>query len=195
MVRGSLPRRASGLLFLPLQFGVVLLHELPNLVSEVGPNYSLKTLPQILFQEPGYFFERFESGDWEQEGDQVCKEACKLYVRATNIRVPQKGPEKLVVEYTCDDWIWKVVHVEIVPESRPPHRRSFRNPVLDLSAGRGIGDYDKLGGELAVIAVKDLLLGGRDTRMTQARCEAFFDNDRNFALNAVLKTSGPIGLD
>jgi hypothetical protein len=160
-----------------------------------GPKYSLKTLPQILFQDPGYFFDRYEAGEWEQEGKQVCEEACKLNVRATNIRIPQKGPEKLVVEYTCDDWVWKVVHVEIVPESRPPHRRSFRKPVLDLSAGRGIGDYDKLGGELAVIEVKDLLLGGRERRMTQARCEAFFDDDRNFALGGVLVSDGHLGLE
>ena len=156
--------------------------------------YRDKTLPQILFKDPDYFFWAYEQV-LEQQGGQIWDEACELYMKATNIRVPQKGPEKLVVEYTRDDWSGKLAHIEIVPESRPAHRRSFREPVLDLSAGRSLFEYDKNAGQLLVLNVKELLLGGRSTPMTQARCEAFFDDDRNFALGGVLVSDGHLGLE
>jgi hypothetical protein len=99
------------------------------------------------------------------------------------------------VEYTLEDFNNKLAHVEIVPISRPHHRRSFREPVLDLSVGRRLCKYDKHAGQLLVIAVKELLLGGRSTPMTQARCEAFFEDDSNFALEGVLVSGGHFELD
>jgi len=160
-----------------------------------GRKHSGKTLPQILFQDPDYFFWAVEVGYLEMQGERVWDEACDLYLKAKNIRIPQEGPEKRVVEYTLNDFNNKLAHVEIVPISRPHHRRSFREPVLDLSVGRRLCKYDKHAGELLVIAVKELLLGGRSTPMTQARCEAFFDNDRNFALDGVLVSGGHFGLE
>jgi hypothetical protein len=115
-----------------------------------------------------------------QKGVDIANEAADLFVKARHIRVPQTGPEPLVVEYTVADHAHKLAHVEVVPVSREPHRRSFRKPVVDLCAARELQEYDKNGGALLVLLVKHLHLGGRSTPMTAARCEAFFDDDSNF---------------
>lgn len=44
--------------------------------------------------------------------------------------------------------------------------------------------YDKSGGRLLIRDVKVYLFGGVNARLTAQRCEAFFDDDANFVLDA-----------
>jgi hypothetical protein len=60
--------------------------------SSIGARkHSGKTLPQILFQDPDYFFWAVEVGYLEQQGQTMWDEACDLYLKAKNIRIPQEG--------------------------------------------------------------------------------------------------------
>ncbi len=139
-----------------------------------------KTLPQVLFADPDWFFWAFEEGVLQKNGFKA--EADALHRKATRIRIPPTGPEELVAEY--------LVHVggkfgalDIVPRSRPLHEGSspaFRSDFIDLSVPRRIAKYDKRGCKMLVDSVKFHLFGNAKTKMTRQRCEAFFDDASNF---------------
>lgn len=59
-----------------------------------------------------------------------------------------------------------------------------KTDVIDLSVPRQIKAYDKSGGQLLVRVVKLYLFGSSTARLTARRCEAFFDDDTNFVLEA-----------
>jgi len=144
-----------------------------------------KTLPQVVFADPDYFFWAYRAGVLERYGMQ--DEAEAVYSRAVSIRIPQKGPQKLVAEYAVHPSVGKFVNMEIVPESRPPHQGSThttRLPVFDLSFPWRIASYDKAGGKALVDALKVYLFGDPHYRLTKEHCERFFENDANFVLPA-----------
>ncbi|MGO9118335.1 MAG: hypothetical protein ACLQPD_12110 [Desulfomonilaceae bacterium] len=144
--------------------------------------YKGKTLPQIVFADPDWFFWAWEDGVFANRSLYM-SEAQKIHRRATNIRVPQRGPEKLVVEYTIHPSSGALAKAEIVPESRPPHMGASPThcrDVIDLSVPRQIATYDKTGGKLLVKLIKEHILGGSKKRLTKKICEEFFDNIANF---------------
>ncbi len=143
--------------------------------------YKGKTLPQIVLADPDWFFWAWEERVFVDKG--LMSEAQKIYRRATNIRIPQSGREKLIVEYIIHPSVEKFVTAEIIPESRPEHERvilSLRKEVFDLSVPRQIAPYDKIGGKLLVELIKRYVFGDSKKRMTKKICEEFFDDDANF---------------
>ena len=139
-----------------------------------------KTLPQIVFSDPDWFF-------WAIEDD-VFKGAQKveaelIAARAKSIRIPDNAKGDLQAEYLVHQPTGKFAGMDIVPTSRPLHEGSspaFRKNVIDLSTARSIAPYDKLGCRNLIAAAKHALFGSSSARLTQQKCESFFDTPSNF---------------
>ena len=141
-----------------------------------------KTLPQVLFSDPDYFFWGYENGVFTKD---LPEESEELYKKARFIRVPQSGGEKKVVEYMVHKPTRKLGNIRIVPESQPSHQGSsptFRSEVINLSIPRQLAPYDKMGGKILIAILKPIILGNGNHNLTKRRCEEFFENDENFSL-------------
>lgn len=143
-----------------------------------------KTLPQVLFHDPEWFFWAYEDERlFKDSPPMLRREADTLYARARSIRIPQNGSETRVVEYEFYPGTEKFCGFEIVEESRPRHEGSTgtsRSTHIDMSIPRRQADYDKLGFKLLVDELKQVFFGDSEWRMTKGRCEAFFDDAANF---------------
>jgi len=135
-----------------------------------------KTLPQIVFDDPDWFF--WAIGQRVFRGT-LADEAERIDGRARRIRVPPSDGRPRVAEYTRRSRDGAFTVLELVETSRPPHSRSERRPWIDLSYATG--SYDKTGCRLLVSAAKFALFGSATYRLTRRRAEAFFDDDDNFA--------------
>ena len=141
-----------------------------------------KSLPQVLFADPDWFFWAIDESVFRGK---IEKEAQEIYRKSRSIRIPQKRNEKLVAEYAIHPPTKKFGNMEIVPASRPHHEGStstYRSKVIDLGIPRKIAAYDKFGCKLLISNVKYYLFGNSSLRMTEKKCEDFFDNDENFDL-------------
>jgi hypothetical protein len=143
--------------------------------------YKGDNLPKVLFADPDWFFWAYDEEAFQ--GTQE-READIIYVRATNIRIPQPNGQKLVAEYMIHPSVGKFSGMELVPEDRPAHEGStptFRRNVIDLSIPRQISEYDKTGGKILIQSVKFHYFGNQSARMTKPRCEDFFNDPANFS--------------
>jgi hypothetical protein len=141
-----------------------------------------KTLPQIAFKDPDWFFWAMEDTIFKGK---ILNEAQEIYRKSRSIRIPKNGSKKLVAEYAIHSPTERFAYMEIVPASRPNHVGSsdtFRSDVIDLSIPRHIAPYDKLGCRSLISSLKYYLFDNSSYRMTKARCEAFFEDDGNFDL-------------
>jgi hypothetical protein len=141
-----------------------------------------KTLPQIIFNDPDWFFWAVEKDAFRNKGP-LAREADDLARKATAIRIPgAEGGERLA-EYIIHPPTGKFSYMDIIPAGQDVHEGSsptFRRPVMDLSVPRKIAPFDKLGSRTLLSRVKLELFGSKSARMTQKRCEEFFDNPDNF---------------
>ena len=143
--------------------------------------YSGKTLPQVLLYDPDWFFGAFEKGDFSDKGSLVY-EANDLYNKATSIKIPNNNGE-LVAEYLVHASTGKFLRFKIVPLHSPQHEgssRTFRFPVIDLSAPRKIAKQDKHGCKQLLYSFKRYVFGSPSTRLTKNKCEEFFKDNTNF---------------
>ena len=142
-----------------------------------------RTLPWVVFADPDWFFWAHKKGALEGA---LAEEAKEIYRKACAIRVPSRtalGEQEVEVEYYIHEPTGKFATFKIVPASRPLHQGAspaFRRKVIDLSVPRRIAPYDKLGGSLMISELKSYLFGSSSYRMTERRCQKFFENDSNF---------------
>ena len=144
-----------------------------------------KTLPQIVFDDPDWFFFNFEEGRFAQWDSELGRQAKLIEKRARNIKIPKKNPELYEVEYIVDSMSGKFASIQIVDKDRPDHVGSSiteRKKVIDLRFPRTWKSYDKLGGKILVKSLKYLLFGSQSARLTKQRCEDFFDDLNNFVV-------------
>lgn len=141
-----------------------------------------KTLPQVLFSDPDWFFWAVETGVFKKRM-YLKSEVEKIFNRATRIKIPQTGEKTLVVEYWIHHPTKKFSHFDLVPIDRSPHVGSsttFRSDYIDMSVPRRIARYDKTGCKALIRSLKSHILGGPKVRLTRQLCESFFDEDDNF---------------
>ena len=146
-----------------------------------------KTLPQLLFTDPDYFFWAYEEGVFDKRGRQLQTEAKRIHSKVTSIRIPQHGLERLQVEYRFYFDDHTSIGFDIVEESSLPHAGATpteRADFIDMSIPRRQRNYDKRGYRIFLRSLKGHLIGNGSARMTQRLCEAFFDDDSNFRRNA-----------
>jgi hypothetical protein len=143
-----------------------------------------KSLPQVIFTDPDWFFWALEDGVFKGKG-QLEREAADLSRKARSIRIPGKQGDQLVAEYFVHPPTGKFARVQIVTAETPKHEGSspaIRKDVIDLSMPRQIAPYDKLGCKILISGVKHALFGNSSARMTRERCELFFDTPSNFRI-------------
>jgi hypothetical protein len=148
--------------------------------------YKGKTLPQVVFSDPDWFFwahreQIFKGG--------VATEARRIAERATRIRIPSKEGERQVAVYYLHRPTGTFGDLSLMSASEAEDEEDdsdvlMKKDVIDLSVPRQIKTYDKSGGQLLIRVVKLYLFGSSTTRLTARRCEAFFDDDANFVLDA-----------
>ena len=144
-----------------------------------------KSLPQVIFSDPDWFFWALDEGVFEGKG-RLENETRLLGRRARQIRIPSVNDEPKEAEYLIHPPTGKFATVEVVPASQPRHEGSspsFRASVFDLSIPRQIAPYDKLDCANLLKKVKYCLFGDSVYRMTKRRCEDFFDDPSNFGEN------------
>jgi len=144
--------------------------------------YNGKTLPQILFIDPDWFFWAMSEKVFNNKGA-LTAQAKEIDIKARNIRVPVQDGEDRVVEYLIHRPTMKFGDMRLVPRNQPIHEGASpacRSEVIDLSFPREHASYDKRGYQLILSCVKHYLFGDSNHRMTRKRCEHFFDDDSNF---------------
>jgi hypothetical protein len=138
-----------------------------------------RSLPQILFSDPGYFFWSVEKNIFK---GCLAMEADKLTRMVRHIRIPKQDPENWCVEYffTPEN---KFSRFQIIPTNRGSHMGSSitgRTIHIDMSVIRQACRYDKGGYKRFLKTIKYYLFRNSSKRMTATRCEEVFDDDGNF---------------
>ena len=144
--------------------------------------HSGKTLPQVLFADPDWFFWAIEEKVFAKR-PAFASEAATLHSRARSIKIPVSKGANSVVEYVIHQPTGKFSHFDIVPRERNRHEGSsptFRLDVIDMSIPRQIAPYDKLGCKSLVASLKYHVFGKESARVTKARAEEFFSDKSNF---------------
>lgn len=146
-----------------------------------------KTLPQIVFQDPDWLFWAVKDGVFNKR-KYLKQEVNEINEKARRIRIPQNNGSELVALYTLDRnghfCCLRTIAKSQVPFWRgPPILLNNKHPFIDLSVPKRLKGYDKRGYRLFIKDMKAILFGHRDCRMTQRRCEEFFNDDSNFLIS------------
>ena len=136
--------------------------------------YEGRTLPEILFADPDYFFwlrEEVLKGALATEAEHLEK-VCR-------IRILREPAEAFMVEYRFEPE-GQFAYFSIVrrdreryPESHIIHRAGH----LDFSYLRSRKQYDKRGYVRFLRCFRREFFGDESARMTKERCEGFFNGD------------------
>lgn len=156
-------------------------HQFRNWTALAFGKFRDKTLPQVLFADPDWFFWAMEEGVLRGYPS-LLFQGKELQKKATRIKVPQKGTEPLVVEHFIIA-NRRYSHFNLAPEGAPLHQgssRGHRESVIDLSFPRRLCRYDKTGNKNIVASLKQVYFGNQSTRMTRENCEAFYNCCDNF---------------
>lgn len=142
-----------------------------------------KTLPQVMFLDPDWFFYLWYKGGFDNNS-YYHDQAMAIYAKATSIRIPQNKQEMIEVEYNFHDG--KSIGFDLVPASRPQHHGStqtIRSDHIDMSIPHNVANYDKLGYKLFLRSLKLYFFSNASMHMTRDRCEEFFKDDTKFQNN------------
>lgn len=136
-----------------------------------------KILPQIVFDDPDWFFWALGAGAFHGP---LAAEAEHVARRARRIKVPPDDGEPRVAEYTHGGRDGLFAVLELVEVSRPLHARSVRRAWIDLGYPFSLHRYDKGGGRRLVRTAKFALFGIVSAPVPRPRAAALFEDDRNF---------------
>lgn len=141
-----------------------------------------KTLPQILFSDPDYYFYCYTEGIFNNKGN-LKHESEDLFKKATRIKIPMIYGTDDLAEYVIHPRDNKFAGVEVVEKTKPPHVGSsptFRLPYFDMSVVKRLASYDKTGGKILVRDLKFYLFGESKKVITKKLIEDFFNDSSNF---------------
>ena len=144
--------------------------------------YKGKTLPEILFHDPDWFFHAVEDKAFDGSSKQLKAQVQDIDYKARHIKIPNSPNGELAVEYAVHPKTREFMHFNIVPVSRPlpPGSPIKRFPHIDMSIPTRIAKSDKAGCKTLIASLKTHLLGGRSVRISPERREAFFADAANF---------------
>ena len=146
-----------------------------------GNKYKGKTLPQILFSDPAWFFVAIEKDTFKDTG-MIAEEAVVLNRRARHIKIPLRyGAVR--IEYTSHKGKFYSIDLRNFDNSTYGETSStILYDVIDLSKAGEIALYDNLGCKRMLEDIKDILFGSKKYIMDKKRCEDFFANEDNFTV-------------
>lgn len=134
-----------------------------------------KTLPQVLWTDPDWFFFAYEEKVLHQHLSQ--KEIDILHWRATHIRAPKQGGKRSHFRYHLDHR-GGVARVELVADSEAT---AGDQKYLDLRHPRLCRPYDKLGYRIVIRSLTFMIFGSTRTKMTRKKADQFYADKTNFA--------------
>jgi hypothetical protein len=142
--------------------------------------YLGKTLPQVVFVDPDWFFWAIDEGCFRSSP--LRWEAEEVARRARRIRVPGGDAEKRAM-YTTEP-TGRFAELQLVPTTivLDGGSRAYLRKHIDLSFPRQLCDYDKGGGRILVQNVKEYLFGDASFKMSEGRAATFFRHDTYFCL-------------
>lgn len=151
-----------------------------------------KTLPQILFIDPDWFFHQYEREDsflkkkYKQESE-------KVYYRAKNIKPPLGKYIKYFIHNDGSSWSFsfidevdakekfsKCIGGEVFCQDEERLDATYFTILdrIDMSFPHKKKSYDKLGNKLFIKSFKDYIL--QTKVITKQKAEIFFSNEENF---------------
>lgn len=142
-----------------------------------------KTLPQVLFTDPDWFFWSMDKGIWKNKDSSLQEQFYFIYERAKKIAIPDNENDDLIVEYNLFNG--SVYGFDIVKKDTPRHTgstKTFRDPLLNLGIPRNQKGYDKQGYKHFISDFKSKILKNSKIRLTKKVCESFFEDESNFEL-------------
>jgi hypothetical protein len=137
-----------------------------------------KTLPQILWNDPDWFYWAIENHVFEDKPN-LQQEAKILYAKSRSIKVPQTGPTTRGVQYNYHQG--KMAGFRVIPEDCAVEKLPTH---IDLYLVRESHEYDKRGYKMFLKNLKYVCLGDADMKMTKERCEDFYDDASRFLVNS-----------
>ena len=144
--------------------------------------YREKTLPQVMFSDPDWFFWAWENAVFDKR-ETLKRQAQDIYNKSRNIKIPESCGIDMEVEYYIHHPKGKFSHFKIVPRNQSAHVGSspaFRSSIIDMRVPRDVSSYDKLGCRNLLDSLKFYVFGKENARMTKDRCERFFNDSNNF---------------
>jgi len=141
--------------------------------------YKGKTLPQVIFSDPDWFYWGCENGVFKGK---IGREAQEIFQKANAIKVPQAGGKRRVVQYIIDKPTGKFGIMKSVEYNKGLDTYDISD-YIDFSVPRRLFKYDKTGYKNFVPALKKILFGNARCKMKKKKCEDFFDDENNFAPN------------
>jgi len=140
-----------------------------------------KSLVATVFSDPAWYRWALDRGVFRDRGGQpLHTEAGVIWLKARNIRTPQRFPHHWQVAYYFQGWSHKFVGLSVVADARYEEHADVRK-VLDLGYVCESGCRDGLGNKLLTRAIKRVLFGEK-TKVTSKMLEALFADAANFDL-------------
>ena len=136
--------------------------------------YEGRTLPQVLFKDPDYFFWLLREGTLKGalaiQAKQLAKKSCR-------IRIPREPVGAFVVDYFINSEN-QFSCFNIVPKDayQSPHV-VYRLNHIDFSIIRNHKEYAKGEYRRFLRDFRRVFFGNESASMTKDRCEEFFDGD------------------
>ena len=141
-----------------------------------------KTLPQVLFTDPDWFFWSMDKGIWKNKNSSLQEEFYFIYERAKKIAIPDNENGDLVIEYNESNG--SLYGFDIVEKDAPPHMGSTRtyrgSSLLNLEIPRNRKGYNKQGYKHFMSDFKSKILKKPKVKFTKKLCESFFEDESNF---------------
>jgi len=131
-----------------------------------------KTLSQVLFSDPDWFYWAIENEIFKNKSAYY-DEAKELNYKSRRIRIPSKNDRPQFVRYVFSDNGFYEFYFSY-------HGNNF---VLDMSVPYRQAYYYKLGYKNFIYCLKKYILKDENIRMTKERCEDFFNDNQNFELD------------
>src|SRR6516165_8873832 len=141
--------------------------------------YEGRTLPQVLFKDPDYFFWLLRKGALKGV---LAIQAKRLAKKACRIRIPREPAEAFVVDYFFNSEN-QFSGFSIVPKDayQSPHV-VYRLNRIDFSVIQKHKEYAKGEYRRFLRDFRRVFFGNESASMTKDRCEEFFNGD-NFVSN------------
>jgi hypothetical protein len=134
-----------------------------------------KTLPQVMFKDPDWFFYLYQKGAFKGA---LAREADDIICKARRVKVPTRNGQQMFVKYIIHHK-GKFGTMELVPSGQT-YGLSNVSEVIDFAVPWQMARYDKLGYKNFLSAFKAIVFGNASCRMSKKACAVFFDDDRNF---------------
>jgi hypothetical protein len=138
--------------------------------------YAGETLPAVVLKDPDWFFWAVKSQAFK---GCLAREAEELLDKLGRIQIPRRHPNQWDIEFYYErDGQFRGFDI-VESGERPEFGRSERAPHLSFLSVRRCKAYDKCTYKRLLRDFRHHYVG-KNRRLTKARCESFFENERNF---------------